>query len=221
MSHMPIKVALIGLSASATTSWASNAHLPYLLSPRGKKKYKLVALLNSSVEAAKQAIAHYNLPPETRAYGDPQDLAADPDIQLVVCSTRVDKHASTVRPSIEGGKDVFVEWPLAQNVDVARELTALAAQKNVRTVVGLQGRIAPFYEKVTEILGSGRIGKVLSSEVRASGGSVARDSLPEGLKYFTDKEVGGNVITIGFGHCESLPWRTHDTLLTTRQYWTT
>lgn len=201
----PINVALIGLSASATTSWASNAHLPYLISPKGKEKYNLIALLNSSVETAKQAIEHYNLPPETRAYGSPHDLAADPDVQLVVCSTRVDKHASTVRPSIEAGKGVFVEWPLAENPDVARDLAALAAQKNVRTLVGLQGRVAPFYEKVTEILGSGRIGKVLSSEVLASGGSVARDSLPEGLKYFTDKKVGGNVITIGFGHCKSLP----------------
>lgn len=109
MPQQPINVALIGLSASATTSWASNAHLPYLISPNGKQKYNLIALLNSSVETAKQAIAHYNLPHEIRAYGNPHNLAADPDVQLVVCSTRVDKHASTVRPSIEAGKEVFVE----------------------------------------------------------------------------------------------------------------
>lgn len=216
MPQSPIPVALIGLSASATTSWASNAHLPYLLSPRGKEKYRIAALLNSSVETAERAIAHYNLPSETRAYGDPYDLAADPDVQLVVCATRVDKHASTVRPSIEAGKDVFVEWPLAENVGVARDLASLAAEKNVRTVVGLQGRVAPFYEKVTNILKSGRIGKVLSSEVRASGGTVLRDTLPEGLKYFTQKETGGNIITIGFGHCKSQLLHTHDTLLTTR-----
>ena len=29
-----VRVALIGLSASAKTAWASKAHLPYLLSPR-------------------------------------------------------------------------------------------------------------------------------------------------------------------------------------------
>ena len=127
MPQQPINVALIGLSASATTSWASNAHLPYLISPNGKQKYNLIALLNSSVETAKQAIAHYNLPPETRAYGNPHDLAADPDVQLVVCSTRVDKHASTVRPSIEAGKEVFVEWPLAENPGVVKDLTDLAA----------------------------------------------------------------------------------------------
>lgn len=52
----PIRLGIIGLSSSAVTSWASGAHLPYLLSPRGLAKYKIVALCNSSVESAKSAI---------------------------------------------------------------------------------------------------------------------------------------------------------------------
>ena len=51
----PIHVALVGLSASAKVTWAADAHLPYLLSARGKQHYELVALLNSSVEAAESA----------------------------------------------------------------------------------------------------------------------------------------------------------------------
>ena len=201
MSRTPIPVALIGLSSTAATSWASGAHLPYLLSVRGREKYKIVALLNSSVEAARRAIAHYNLPSETRAYGDPKDLAADPDVRLVVCTTRVDNHAVTTRPSIAAGKDVFVEWPLAENAGIAKELALLVAEKGVRSVVALQGRVAPLYLRVTEILRSGRIGKVISSEVRASGGSIYRHVLPEKLKYFLQKDVGGNFVTISIGHC--------------------
>ena len=89
----PIRVALIGLSASAKTSWASSAHLPYLFSsPQSPNhgKYVLTALCNSSVTAAENAIRHYGLDPTTKAYGRPEDVANDADVDMVICSTRVD-----------------------------------------------------------------------------------------------------------------------------------
>jgi len=197
----PIRVAIIGLSASATTSWASSAHLPYLLSARGREKYTIVALCNSTLNAAKAAIKIYGLSDSTRAYGDPAELAKDPDVDLVVCCTRVDRHHETIRPSINAGKSVMVEWPLAQDMLHITDLVTLAREKSVKTVIGQQGRFAPVILKLQELIREGRIGKVLSSEVRASGGLNNRDVLPEGLKYFLDQAVGGNVLTIGFGHC--------------------
>lgn len=198
----PIRVALIGLSSSATTSWASVAHLPYLLSERGQSKFKIVALLNSSVQAAKDAISTYNLPSDTRAYGDPASLAADPNVDLVVCNTRVDKHYETIYPSVEAGKGVYSEWPLGSNAQQARELAALAKRSGSTTMVGVQGRLAPLALKIRELLEEGRIGKVLSSEVRGSGGTIDRERVPEGLSYFYRREVGGNPYTIMFGHSE-------------------
>ena len=207
MSPAPIKVGLIGLSSHAKTAWAVNAHLPYLLSPRGQAKFRIVALLNSSVEAAKEAIKVYNLPfPETiKTYGTPEDLAADPDVELVVNSTRVDNHYKTILPSVQQGKDTFVEWPLAHDFQHAKELTELAKQKGGRTVVGVQGRLGPLAAKLKEVISSGKIGKVTSSELRASGGTDSREKLPKGLKYFLDRKVGGNLYTIFGGHCKRLP----------------
>ncbi|KAI1470397.1 NAD(P)-binding protein [Daldinia caldariorum] len=196
----PIRTAIIGLSASSAVNWARHAHLPYLLSSEGRAKFQIVALCNSSVDAAKRAIDTFKLPPETRAYGDPETLAADPDVQLVVCATRVDKHYETILPSVHQGKDAYVEWPLAQNAELASELAALAREKGSKTVVGLQGWHAPAIITMRELIRSGRIGKVLSSEVRASGGSVDRLVLPTSIEYFTDRKIGGNSFTIGFGH---------------------
>ncbi|KAM5350660.1 hypothetical protein ACJ41O_007165 [Fusarium nematophilum] len=197
---MAIRTALVGLSTSAKTSWAAVAHLPYLLSPRGRTDYQIVALLNSSVEAANKAISHFNLPPETKAYGDPELLAEDADVDLVVVCTRVDVHYSTVLPSVKAGKDVYVEWPLAQDEEHARELATLAKESGSRTVVGLQGRVAPPIVKIRDLIQEGRIGRVLSSELHAAGGSIDREILPSTLKYFTDRAVGGNIFTIGLGH---------------------
>ncbi|KAK7956759.1 uncharacterized protein PG986_005981 [Apiospora aurea] len=85
----------------------------------------------------------------------------------------------------------------------AAELARVAAGKGSRTVVGLQGWFAPSIVALRDILAGGgrsRIGKVLSSEVRAAGGTSDRATLPPFLKYFADRDIGGNPFTIGHGH---------------------
>ncbi|KAK6432339.1 hypothetical protein LTR95_011490 [Oleoguttula sp. CCFEE 5521] len=196
----PIRTALIGLSSSAKTAWASQAHLPYLLSEHGKSRFKITALLNSSVDAAKAAIAHYNLGSDVKAYGSPEDLAADRDIDFVACATRVDVHYDTIKPSVAAGKAVFVEWPLAENVKRASELADLAKQTNATTIVGIQARVSPVVVKVKQILESGTIGKVVSSDLQLSSPYVERGRVSTGLAYFLDKKVGGNPVTIGLAH---------------------
>ena len=203
---LPLRAALIGLSASAATSWAAHAHLPALLTATGRSKIAIAALLNSNVEAAKAAIQKFELPAETKAYGSPADLAADPDIDLVICNTRVDKHYETILPSVQAGKDVYVEWPIAANGQQIQELIEAARASGSRVAVGLQRRWSPPVLKVKDLLanGSGQLGKVLSTEIRAFGGTIDREVLPASLKYFTQREIGGNQIVIGVGHCECL-----------------
>ncbi|KAK9434948.1 NAD(P)-binding domain protein [Metarhizium brunneum] len=196
----PIRTAIIGLSSAVATSWASTAHLPSLVTPAGQSRFQIVALLNSSVSAAESAIKTYNLPPGTRVYGCPEDLAADPAVDLVICSTRVDRHYETVLPSVRAGKDVYVEWPVAATDADIRNLADEARRSGSTTLVELQGRWAAPVLKLRELLDAGAIGKVLSVDVRAYGGTKDRETLPVGLKYFADRDVGGNPITIGFGH---------------------
>jgi hypothetical protein len=174
------------------------------VSGRYKDLFQITALCNSSVDAAKSAIQQYHLDPSTvKAYGNPADLAADPNVELVLCNTRVDKHYETILPSIQAGKSVYIEWPIASNPTHIEELVAahLAnSNKSQVAAVGLQGRFAPPVVKIKELLKSGRLGKLLSTEVRIFGGTKDRQNLTSGLQYFTQREFGGNAITIGFGH---------------------
>lgn len=199
---LPLRTAIIGLSSTAVTSWASAAHLPALLTSTGRSKFAITALLNSSVEAAQSAIKTYNLPHETKAYGSPADLAADPDIDVVICNTRVDKHYETILPSVQAGKDVYVEWPIASDASHINSLVDEARKSGSRVAVGLQRRWAPPVVKLREALNEGKLGKVLSSDVRIYGGTMDRELLPVGLKYFAQREVGGNPVVINFGHGE-------------------
>ncbi|KAL9051868.1 MAG: hypothetical protein Q9162_005759 [Coniocarpon cinnabarinum] len=196
----PLRTAIIGLSASAVTSWASNAHLPALLSPRGRELFTITALCNSSKSAAEAAIKHYNLPSSTKAYGDPESLAADPDIDVVICNTRVDKHFETSLASVKAGKLVYIEWPTASNLEQVETIVDAAKASGSKVAVGLHGRWAPPVVKIKEILESGEYGKLLSVETRAYGGAIDRASVSSGLAYFADRKVGGNPVTIGFSH---------------------
>lgn len=204
MADKLIRVALVGLSSNATSSWAAIAHLPYLQSARGKTQYKIVALLNSSKEAAETARAHFNLPSTVKAYGDPALLAADDEVDLVSVVARVDYHYSAAEPSIRAGKAVYVEWPLTESLE--RSVALLADSKEHETsIVGLQARLSPVATAVKKLLASGRIGKVLASQVRGFSatawgnrpGTILAGNMED---MFTQRAIGGNFVTILYAH---------------------
>ncbi|PBP17460.1 oxidoreductase [Diplocarpon rosae] len=164
------------------SGWALGAHLPYL---KHSGKYQIVAICNSSVESAEAAIKKHELSRDTKAYGDPEDLAKDADVDLVVCSVRVDRHFQTVSPSLKAGKDVYVEWPLGKNLAEAKELLHLKNHGgSQRTVVGLQARQAPILKEIKNLLAAGRIGTVLSSTWTGQGGNLG-PTVMEAYAYVT------------------------------------
>lgn len=101
---------------------------------------------------------------------------------------------------------MYIEWPIAANESDIKKLVDEAERSGSKALVGLQGRWAKPVLKLRELLDGGRIGKVLSVDVKAYGGTKDREILPIGLKYFAERKVGGNPITIGFGHGELSGW---------------
>lgn len=198
-----IRVGLIGLSTAKTFTgrgcWTAVSHLPALLQ---SPEYEIVALANSSVESAKRSIAAQGLPESTKAYGSVDDLADDPDVDLIVVSVRVENHYELAKSALLKNKNVFVEWPMAANTAEVEELAALAKKNNVQTFIGAQGRASPMMQKLKEIISSNKIGRVLSSSVVACSLSRSVDVWPESLKSYLDMESGGNEFTIIFGHCK-------------------
>ena len=188
----PIRIGFIGLSSKAD-SWATLAHLPYL---RRSPNYEIVALCNSTPEKAIESINAHNLPPATKAYASPAELAADPAIDLIVVCTRVDTHYTVALPILLANKAIFIEWPLAATTSQARELDSLAKANNVRTIIGLQARVSPTLLKVRETIDSGRLGAIHSINVHAISGVWQHDIATARYSHFLKREVGGNLLTI-------------------------
>jgi predicted dehydrogenase len=141
------------------SSWAAGSHLPYL---QQQSRYKITALQNSSKASAEAAAKQYSLN-GVATHDNPTSIAKDSNVDIVAVSVNVPQHYDLIRPALEANKDVFSEWPLARNVAEAEELTQLAKEKGVRTMVGLQARQNPAILKVKEIVASGKLGKILGT----------------------------------------------------------
>jgi predicted dehydrogenase len=199
MTAPRIRIGFLG--ASASPAWANSTHIAYLLSAAGQSKYSLVALCNSSPAAGHAAVAALGLPSTTKVYDSASALAADPSVDLVVCSVNVAKHYELIKPALLAGKMAYVEWPLGANISEAEELARIAEEKGVRTVVGLQGRMDPLIDIIRNTVDSGKIGEVLSSNISCVISWFPGLQIPERLAYLLDAKTGGNLTTIVFGHC--------------------
>jgi predicted dehydrogenase len=205
----PIRVGIIGLGAKTGSFvpgvWAVQGHLPYLMS---SPDYLITAVCNSSVSSAQASIEFHSLGSDVRAHGSPEAIANDPNVDLVVVTVRVGLHYALTKPALLAGKDVFVEWPLAANIAEVEELTQLARDKGVKTIVGLQARASPIVVKVRDLVQSGKLGKILSSTVVGSFSSFPNTVWLEGAEYYLDAQAGAGVFKIFFGHCEFLSFLT-------------
>jgi predicted dehydrogenase len=147
---MVIRIGMIGLSAS-DDAWSVMAHVKPLLQEPLLSQYKITAIATSSVESSAASAKRWGVPVD-KAYVTAEDIANDPDVDLVVVNVKLPHHRDLAMPVLKVGKDVFVEWPLATTLDEVAELQAAARKSGARTFVGLQARTAPFIQKACNFL---------------------------------------------------------------------
>lgn len=91
------------------------------------------------------------------ATSDYKEILQDPEVSLVIVTTRHNLHARMVQEVLEAGKSVFVEKPLCLHPE---ELDAIeAAYKNApegtTLTVGFNRRFSPFATKLKKLVGDG------------------------------------------------------------------
>ena len=88
------------------------------------------------------------------------ELTMDPEIGGVVIATPAETHFRLAKECLLAGKDVFVEKPLALNVDEGRQLVSLATQQNRLLMVGHLLQYHPALRKLKELIQQGELGKI-------------------------------------------------------------
>jgi predicted dehydrogenase len=184
----PIRVGIVGLG-----NWARHGHLRVLsLLPA----YELSAIHSRRADAARAAATEYGI---AHVVDSLEGLVNHPEVDLVVVLNTAPQHAETVRAAIAAGKDVYCEWPLTPSVDTSLELIRLADEAGVRTVVGLQRRLAPHNRYLADLLKQGFVGRLRSVRMHVSMNSFQAHR-PGALAWTAPPENFSSAIAIYAGH---------------------
>jgi predicted dehydrogenase/threonine dehydrogenase-like Zn-dependent dehydrogenase len=87
---------------------------------------------------------------------DYKEIIKDSDVDLVLITTRHNQHANMVAKTLQSGKNVFVEKPLALNLAELNQVidSYKSAPNSVSLNVGFNRRFSPFVQKMKQLLGS-------------------------------------------------------------------
>ncbi|MFD7137362.1 Gfo/Idh/MocA family protein [Streptomyces sp. NPDC059894] len=192
MVNGKIRVGVVG--ASPERSWAARAHLPAL---SALPEYEVTAVATTRKESANAAAERFGA---LHAFTDGLELAASPDVDLVVVAVRVPAHFPLVEAALAEGKHVYCEWPLGRTTQEAEVLTQLAARSDGHQAVGLQARLAPAIQYAQQLLADGYVGQVTSASVHGARSRGTTNQIPGWAAYVLDRTSGAGTLEVAGGH---------------------
>jgi predicted dehydrogenase len=144
----PVRIAHVGVGY-----WGKNLLRNLVALPQAEV---VLACDRDAETLARAEAAHPGL--HTTARFD--DLLADGSVEAVVVATETPLHFVMAEAALRAGKHVFVEKPMAQTVEQAERLVALAEDGDRRLMVGHLLRYHPAFEHVERMAAAGELGDV-------------------------------------------------------------
>lgn len=130
-----------------------------------QSQVRAYAVASRSLEKAEAFAREWHF---QKAYGSYEELAADPEVDLIYIATPHAMHYDNARLCVEHGKAVLVEKAFTANAAQARELIRLAEEKKVFLTEAIWTRYMPGRQIVERLLAQGVIGEPISLEAEFS-----------------------------------------------------
>jgi predicted dehydrogenase len=172
-----LKVGLMGCGRIA--QWV---HLPVLTHLQG---VELVALTDTDPERLEKA---RHLVPKAVVFDHYEKLLRMKDVDAVIICLPNDLHAEAAIASLQQGKHVYLEKPLASSLEQARRVLEVWQSTHLVGMIGFNYRFNPLYRVTQQYLQAGRIGKLAGG--RSIFSTTGRD-LPE---WVQTRSTGGGVL---------------------------
>lgn len=151
---------------------------------------ELVAVGSRSQAKADAFAAEYGLP---RAYGSYEDLAADPDVEVVYVASTHNDHLPSARLCLEAGKSVLVEKPLTTSAADTEALIGLARDRGLFLMEALWTRTNPLLRQGAGLIRAGEIGPVRHATM-SFGFAFDGD---ESHRLLDPTQAGGAILDLG------------------------
>jgi len=163
---------------------ANYAHLPNIL----KTGQKLVATCDVVEEKARQAAEKFKAEKFFTDYNKVLELK---DLDAVVIATPPDTHREIAVEAIKSNKHVFLEKPLAANLEDAYEIYSRWKQSNVKFAVGFCLRHHGMFKYAKELIENNTVGEPVALWRIAIGTAIG--VLPP-MGWLTDKKRSGGMV---------------------------
>jgi L-gulono-1,4-lactone dehydrogenase len=152
----PVRVVLVGCGWFACV-----AHIPVLRRLEGEGRIKLVGLCSKSEASTKRAAGLYARQ-DLKRYLSLEDVAADPDVDLVDLTLPIDVMPDAIKLFLSAGKHVISEKPGAPSVAAGLELMEHHArlERPVVWAVAENWRFKKTTQMVEDIVASGALGEI-------------------------------------------------------------
>ena len=111
-----------------------------------------------------------------------------------VCITSPNfRHAQEAIESLNAGKHVLLEKPMALSMEEARSIEVAAKKSGAVCMIDFHLRQHPTVLRAKEIIGSGTLGEIVSIDMRWSSGTAngTLPPLPESMKWREDPKLAG------------------------------
>ncbi|XP_049450154.1 trans-1,2-dihydrobenzene-1,2-diol dehydrogenase-like [Epinephelus fuscoguttatus] len=146
--------------------------------------HEIVAVAARDLLHAEEFAKKHNIP---RAYGSYNELANDPDIDVVYIGTIHPYHLATGKLFMNSQKNVLIEKPLAMNSREVQELITVAQDNGVFFMEAIWTRFFPASLELRRLLGQGEVGDV--QMVRADLGAPLTH-----IPRFAERKLGGGAV---------------------------
>ncbi|KAI4279830.1 MAG: hypothetical protein L6R38_004947 [Xanthoria sp. 2 TBL-2021] len=202
---MVIHLGIIGLSADPQ-AWATMAHVPPIKGPLASH-YKITAVATSTPGTAKASAKAHGLP-EEKGYSNPNDIANDVDVDIVVVSVKPPLHKQPTIPALKAKKHVLVDGlkEAQEMAELGQEFRGVAGedvagfrQSKSRApshafVRRLDVSIDVVRFQAREIVQSDVLGRITSTTVLGSDSQLM--NFPEKVRYINDPASGVSIYSI-------------------------
>jgi polar amino acid transport system substrate-binding protein len=179
-SAVPKTAETVNIGVIGAGSFAQATILPFL---QKKEAARLVGVLAAESHLSQNVAKKFGF---EKCYAQPEDVFADDDIDAVVVATRHDFHTVYTIQGLKNNKHLYVEKPLAIDLDQFREVVKVYGQSDRDVLVGFNRRFAPHIERIGEFFGQRHSPMFISYRINA--GYVAPDH------WMQNKEEGGGRI---------------------------
>ena len=183
--NLVLKVAIIGCGGIA-----NGKHMTGLAK---LSNIQMTAFCDIVQEKAEEAAKKYGTS-DAKVYTDYKLLLKDKTIDVVHVCTPNKSHADITVDSLEAGKHVMCEKPMAKTAADARRMLEAAKRTGKKLTIGYQNRYRPDSLYLNKVCREGELGEIYYAKAHA----IRRRAVPTwGVFLNEDEQGGGPLIDIG------------------------